>query len=60
MINFIEEADEKILKRVLRSRYDNIVVGIVIMSVIADFFGAEAIHIKKCGVRDGYVAKIEE
>lgn len=60
VIKFIEEADEKILRRVLRSRYDNIVVGIIIMSEIAGFFGAKSIHIKKCGVRDGYVAKIEK
>ena len=60
IIKFIEEADEKILRRVLRSRYDNIVVGIIIMREIAGFFGAKSIHIKKCGVRDGYVAKITE
>lgn len=60
VITFIAEADEKILRRVLRSRYDNIVVGIIIMREIAGFFGAKSIHIKKCGVRDGYVAKIGE
>ena len=60
VIKFIAEAEEKVLRRVLRSRYDNIVVGIIIMSEIAGFFGAKSIHIKKCGVRDGYVAKITE
>ena len=58
VIKFISEADEKLLRRVLRSRYDNITVGIITMREIAGFFGAKAIHIKKCGVRDGYVAKI--
>lgn len=59
IINFIEETDEKAIKRVFRSRYDNIVVGIIIMREIAEFFGAKSIHIKRCGVRDGYVSKIE-
>ena len=59
IIKYIEETDERVLKRTLSSRYDNIVAGIVTMSEIAAFFGAERIHIKKCGVRDGYVAKIE-
>ena len=59
VIKFISEADEKLLRRVLRSRYDNITVGIITMREIAGFFGAKAIHIKKCGVRDGYVAKLE-
>ena len=58
IIKFIEEADERVLRQVLRSRYDNIIVGIVIMNEIASFFGAKSIHIKKCGVRDGYVAKV--
>lgn len=60
LIQFIEEADEGILRRVLKSRYDNITVGIIIMEEIAQFFGAKSIHIKRCGVRDGYVARIEE
>lgn len=60
IITFIEEADEKALRRVLKSRYDNITVGIIIMREIAAFFGAKNLHIKKCGVRDGYVLKIEE
>lgn len=60
IINFIEETDEKAIRKIFRSRYDNIVVGIVIMREIAEFFGASAIHIKRCGVRDGYVHKIEE
>ena len=60
VITFIEEADEKILKKVLRARYDNIIVGIIIMREIAEFFGAKNIHIKRCGVRDGYVLKIEQ
>lgn len=60
ILNFIDETDEKEMRKIFRSRYDNISVGIVIMREIAEFFGAESIHIKRCGVRDGYVKKIEE
>ncbi len=60
LIRFIEETPENVMKNVLRNRYDNIVVGIVIMKKIADICGANQIHIKKCGVRDGYLMKIEE
>ncbi len=60
IINFIEETDEKTMRRIFRSRYDNIIVGIIIMREIAEFFGATSIHIKRCGVRDGYVAIINE
>lgn len=60
IISFIEETDEKTIKRIFKSRYDNIVVGIIIMREIAEFFGAKSIHIKRCGVRDGYVLKINE
>ena len=60
ILKFIDETDEKAMKKIFRSRYDNIAVGIVIMREIAEFFGAESIHIKKCGVRDGYVMKIKE
>lgn len=60
IINFIDETDEKTMRRIFRNRYDNIVVGIIIMREIAEFFGATSIHIKRCGVRDGYVSKIKE
>ncbi|MBR4720960.1 MAG: hypothetical protein IK057_04285 [Clostridia bacterium] len=60
ILKFLDETDEKVIKKLFRSRYDNIAVGIVIMREIAEFFGAESIHIKKCGVRDGYVMKINE
>lgn len=60
IINFIFETDESTMKRIFRNRYDNIAVGIIIMREIAEFFGAKSIHIKRCGVRDGYVSKIKE
>lgn len=60
IIKFIDETDEKVQRRIFRSRYDNLAVGIVTMREIAEFFGAESIHIKKCGVRDGYIRKIRE
>ena len=60
ILKFIDENDEKVIKKIFKSRYDNIAVGIVIMREIAEFFGSSSIHIKKCGVRDGYVTKINE
>ena len=60
ILSFISETDEKVLRKIFRSRYDNITVGIVIMREIAEFFGAKSIHIKKCGVRDGYVSRIKK
>lgn len=55
LIRFIEEAPEELMKNVLKARYDNIVVGIIIMETIAKRCGAKVIHIKKCSVRDGYI-----
>lgn len=60
ILKFIDENDEKVIKKIFKSRYDNIAVGIVIMREIAEFFGSNSIHVKKCGVRDGYVTKINE
>lgn len=57
IIEFIEEAPEDVMRNVLRTRYDNIVVGIIIMEKIAKFFKADKIHIEKCGVREGYLYK---
>lgn len=60
IIRFIRETPENVMKNILRYRYDNIIVGIIIMEEIAKMIGAEKIHIKKCGVRDGYIFKKEE
>lgn len=57
IIEFIEEAPEDVMRNVLKTRYDNIVVGIIIMEKIAKFFKADKIHIEKCGVREGYLYK---
>ncbi len=57
IITFIKETPEHALKNVLKNRYDNIASGIVIMEEIAKFVGVPEIHIKKCGVRDGYLMK---
>ena len=43
------------MKNVLKARYDNIVVGIIIMETIAKKCRAKIINIKKCSVRDGYI-----
>lgn len=60
IIRFIKETPEEAMKNILKYRYDNIVVGIIIMEEIAKIVGADKIHIKKCGVRDGYLLKKEE
>ena len=60
IIKFISETDEKTVKKIFGNRYDNIAAGIITMQEIASFFGAKRIHIKRCGVRDGYVRKIRE
>lgn len=57
IINFIEKAPENIMKNVLKARYDNIVVGIIIMEKIAKKCGAKAVYVKKCSVRNGYIIK---
>lgn len=57
VIKFLSETPASTLKNILRNRYDNITVGIIIMEEIAKFFSAERICIKKCGVRDGYIYK---
>lgn len=48
---------EAFLKSVVKNRYDTVVVGMIIMSAIADYAGADYIKILDCGVRDGYVRK---
>ncbi len=60
LIRFIKETPEGVMKNILKYRYDNIIVGIIIMEEIAKIIGASKIHIKKCGVRDGYLLKKEE
>lgn len=57
LIGFIEETKEDVMKNVLRARYDNIVVGIIIMESIAKKCGVDTIFIKGCSVRDGYMIK---
>ena len=58
ILDFISEAEEKNLRKILKTRYDSISVGIVIMQEIANVFGAKNIFVKKCGVRDGYVSRL--
>lgn len=60
LIDFIKETPPEVIKKILKNRYDNIVAGLIIMEQIAEKTGAEEIHIKKCGVRDGYLMKKEE
>lgn len=55
IIEFIKEAPEEIIKNVLRSRYDNIVCGIMVIKEIAKTFSAERIYVLPCGVREGYL-----
>ncbi len=57
LASFISETPQPIMKNILKNRFDNIVVGIIIMEQIARKMNASEIHIKKCGVRDGYLIK---
>lgn len=57
LIGFIKETPPEVLKKILKNRYENIAVGLIIMEQIAEKMGAKEIHIKKCGVRDGYLIK---
>ncbi len=56
---FIKSAPEETLKDVLRSRYDNIVCGIMVMEEIATYIGASKIYVLPCGVREGYLVMNE-
>lgn len=57
LIQYIEETPQEKIRNVLKNRYDNIVVGIIIMQTIAEYYGKREIFVKKCGVRDGYLIK---
>lgn len=60
LVRFIGEAPEEAMKNILHRRYDNISVGIITMKKIAEIAKAGEIHIKKCGVREGYLMKKKE
>lgn len=55
IIEFIKEAPEDLIKNVLRSRYDNIVCGIMVIAELAKTFESERIYVLPCGVREGYL-----
>ncbi len=57
LITFIEETPQHVMKNILKNRYDSMAAGLVVTETIARHVGAEEIHIKKCGVRDGYLIK---
>lgn len=57
IITFLNETPEKTLRNILKNRYDNIIVGVIIICEIAKFFSAQKVHVKRCGVRDGYIYK---
>ena len=59
IIDFIKEAPDEIIKNVLRSRYDNIVCGIIAIEEIANYIGAKKIYVLSGGVREGYLIKNE-
>lgn len=48
---------QALFKSIVKSRYDTVVVGMIIMRAIAEFTGADSIGMLDCGVRDGYVIK---
>jgi len=52
---FIKEAPEELIKNALRSRYDNIICGIMVMEELAREFESEKIYVLRGGVREGYL-----
>lgn len=56
IIEFIKEAPDELIKNALRSRYDNIICGIMVMIEIAKQYEAEKIIVLPCGVREGYIS----
>lgn len=56
IIEFIKEAPGDTMKNVLKSRYDNIACGIMVMIEIAKQYEAEKIIVLPCGVREGYIS----
>ena len=61
LFEFLKSTTGEIIKDVLKSRYDNMACGIMVMEEIATHFGAEKIVVLPCGVREGYLVmnKIE-
>ena len=59
IIDFIREAPDDLIKNVLRSRYNNIVCGIIAIEEIAKMTGAKKIYVLSGGVREGYLIKNE-
>lgn len=57
LIEFIKNAPEELMKSILKERFDNIIVGMIILMHIAKKCGAKKIWVKKCSVRDGYIIK---
>ena len=57
IIEFIKQAPEELIKDALRSRYDNIICGIMVIEEMAKRFAAERIYVLHCGVREGYLLK---
>lgn len=52
---FLKSSTGEIIKDVLKSRYDNMACGILVMEEIAKHLGAEKIVVLPCGVREGYI-----
>lgn len=59
IIEFIKEAPDELIKNALRSRYDNIVCGIMVMNELAKVYEAEKIYVLRGGVREGYIVMNE-
>ncbi len=52
------KADTAALKKIFGKRYVTMPVGVQVMRMIAENFGAERIMVSDAGVRDGYVAAL--
>ena len=59
LLSDIEDGGKEMMVGILKKRYETIAVGLIIANAIAEFAGADVINIKKCCVRDGYLAKLK-
>lgn len=55
LFEFLKSTTGEIIKDVLKSRYDNMACGIMVMKEIATHLGAKRIAVLPCGVREGYL-----
>lgn len=48
----------EVFGKIIKNRADTVIPGILILLTICDIFSASGIYVMKCGVREGYLAKM--